>query len=51
MYIFWFLFAYNSPAVHPCIKEEEREYIESVIPRAMAKKLVTIHSCISCLVH
>ena len=41
MYILWLLLVYNSPAVHPCIKEEEREYIESVIPSAMAKKLVT----------
>ena len=41
VYLFWLLFAYNSPAVHPCIKKEEKEYIESVIPSAMAKKLVT----------
>ena len=41
MYICWLFLTYNSPAAHPCIKEGEREYIESVIPSAVAKKLVT----------
>ncbi|XP_052388235.1 vesicular glutamate transporter 3-like [Carassius gibelio] len=30
-YIFWLLLAYNSPAIHPTISEEERTYIETSI--------------------
>ncbi|XP_017320732.1 vesicular glutamate transporter 3 isoform X1 [Ictalurus punctatus] len=30
-YIFWLLLAYESPAVHPTISEEERTYIETTI--------------------
>ncbi|XP_016125647.1 vesicular glutamate transporter 3-like [Sinocyclocheilus grahami] len=30
-YIFWLLLAYNSPAIHPTISEEERAYIETSI--------------------
>lgn len=30
-YIFWLLLAYNSPAIHPTISEEERTYIEASI--------------------
>ncbi|KAK7151967.1 hypothetical protein R3I94_008337 [Phoxinus phoxinus] len=30
-YIFWLLLAYNSPAIHPTISEEERAYIEASI--------------------
>ncbi|XP_043120009.1 vesicular glutamate transporter 3 [Puntigrus tetrazona] len=30
-YIFWLLLAYDSPAIHPTISEEERTYIETSI--------------------
>lgn len=30
-YIFWLLLAYESPAVHPTISEEEKTYIETSI--------------------
>ncbi|KAJ8381278.1 hypothetical protein SKAU_G00020560 [Synaphobranchus kaupii] len=30
-YMFWLILAYESPAVHPTISEEERTYIETTI--------------------
>ncbi|XP_069048885.1 vesicular glutamate transporter 3 [Lepisosteus oculatus] len=34
-YIFWLLLAYESPAVHPTITEEEKTYIETTIGEGM----------------
>ena len=34
--IFWAFFAYDSPAAHPRISDEERAYIEAALPESDA---------------
>ncbi len=51
-YIFWLLLAYNSPAIHPTISEEERTYIETSIGEganlmSATEVVQSLHSCIS----
>ncbi|KAJ8261625.1 hypothetical protein GJAV_G00156440 [Gymnothorax javanicus] len=36
-YVFWLILAYESPAVHPTISEEERTYIETTIGEGASK--------------
>ena len=34
--VFWAFFAYDSPAAHPRISDEERAYIEAALPESDA---------------
>ena len=39
-YVFWMVFVYNSPSVHPCMKDKEREYIITSLSSSATKKEV-----------
>lgn len=38
--IIWFALVYDSPAQHPRISKDEKEYIENVLGTAVSKKKV-----------
>lgn len=50
-YIFWLLLAYNSPAIHPTISEEERTYIEASIGEGanLMSSTEVVLSLLSCI--
>ena len=47
--IMWFFLVYNSPATHPRISVEEREYIEKALDKKAGGKVT--RTSITCSVH
>ncbi|XP_053356584.1 vesicular glutamate transporter 3 isoform X2 [Clarias gariepinus] len=50
-YIFWLLLAYESPAVHPTISEEEKTYIETTIGEGASLMSATEVGILSAVPH